>query len=645
MTQNASQSPSEFLLSEMEATWQWRIDTDPELAASLGLLSKRRSKHANDPRSPKSFQDRLAWVQFALKRIQDGITPDEVDELAPEEKLSYDLYLAQLTDYVNYTTRHKAYLMCINRMEGPQTDLPLYAKYLPLESKQQKVFYKDFLVGVPNQLDEIIELLKIGLSEKRTTAQVCLGGVVAQIRNMVDDKCQAFSDPIENCDFRDDHGEEEDWKKECLALVLESICPAFTKLGDYLEIDYIPNLRTEISSCEGYPNGEQYYKDCLEFHTTTTMTAADIHQLGFDEVERVKNEMEKIASDAGYEGRLEEYMEFLRTDAEFSPTSEESLCAHYRDITSRIAPAMLKLFYVHTLPRTPFQVTETPKAHASMAPAAYYLAGSSDPNGDARPGTFYVNTSELPTRRLYECESLALHEAIPGHHTQAAVQGENQNLPNFRRFCEDRRYFEAPCRFPFYTGYIEGWGLHSETLGEELGLYKKPSDKMGQLSMEALRSCRLVVDTGMHAFGWSADRALTYMLENTAMGEHDAKTEVTRYITWPGQATAYKSGERVFHRLRSKATTMLGDLFDPRDFYDVVLQCGPVPLSILESLVDDYIEKKKRSRPISAMTNNGNTHRDPRSNDGTSSESISFIDTMTFANWCKCCVVPGSCQA
>jgi len=612
----------------MASTWQFRIDTDPELAAALGLLSQRRSKHALDPRSPSSFQDRLAWVQGALQRIQDGITADQVEAFDAQDLLSYTLYLAQLTDYVVYTTKHKAYLMCINRLEGPQTDLPLYAKYLPLDSKEQRQFYKDFLEAVPVQLAEVTELLELGLAEGRTPPQVSFDGVVAQMRRMVDGKCESFSETIEK-------SEDEDWKKECIDLISDGICFAFTKLADFLESDYIPNLRTEISACNGYPDGEQYYKDCLHFHTTTTMSAAEIHQLGLDEVSRVKNEMEKIAANAGYAGKLEEYMKHLRTAPEYAPVSGESLCAHYRDITGRIAPAMLKLFHVRTLPRTPFQIVETPSAHAAMAPAAYYLAGSSDPNGGARPGTFYVNTSSLSQRRLYECESLALHEAIPGHHTQGAVQGENQALPDFRRFCEDRRYFEAPCRFPFYTGYIEGWGLHSETLGEELGLYEHPSDKMGQLSMEALRSCRLVVDTGMHAFDWSSDRALKYMLENTAMGEHDARTEVTRYITWPGQATAYKVGERVLHRLRTKAETALKDTFDPRDFYDVVLQCGPVPLNTLETLIDEYIER------IHDGQNRGDVGTKTSAD---SSKSASFVETMSFANWCKCCVVPGACQ-
>uniref|UniRef100_A0A7S3VEU0 DUF885 domain-containing protein n=1 Tax=Chaetoceros debilis TaxID=122233 RepID=A0A7S3VEU0_9STRA len=647
---------SALLHSEMAQLWQWRIDTDPELAASLGLLSQRRSTHALDPRSLTSFHQRLAWVKAALRRVQDGITQEEVEGcMTPQDQLSYKLYMTQLTDYVTYTSKHKAYMLCINRLEGPQTDLPLYAKYLPLESKENREFYKDFLQALPLQLKEITELLQIGLEEGRTTPQVSLDGVVPQIRRMVESTCQAFSDPIVNKvngkqkqgnvnvngNVNDDalNG----WKDECITLIENDICNAFTTFGDFLESDYIPNLRTEIACTKGYPDGEQYYKDCLNFHTTTDMTAEEIHQMGLEEVARVKQEMKRIAGcddDDDDDETYAKYMDHLRTSPEYTPASGEALCAHYRDIAGRIAPALLKLFHVRTLPRTPFQIVETPAAHASMAPAAYYLAGSSDPKGEARPGTFYVNTSELETRRLYECESLALHEAIPGHHTQAAIQGENTSLPDFRRYCEDRRYFEAPCRFPFYTGYIEGWGLHSETLGEELGLYEKPSDKLGQLSMEALRSCRLVVDTGMHAFGWTAERALQYMLDNTVMGEHDARTEVTRYITWPGQATAYKVGERFLQKLRREAETSLGDLFDPRDFYDVVLQCGPVPLSTLESLVHEYIEKKNSGDGDIASDDNP-TDRKTADQGGTSS---SFMESMSFANWCKCCVVPGACS-
>jgi len=492
------------------------------------------------------------------------------------------------------------------------------------------------LKAIPIQIDEVIGLLRQGLIEGRTPPRVSLGGVVDQIRSMVTGRMEAFSVPIQD---KFDLPAEKDLKKQCEELIHGSngVSAAFEKLASFLGDEYIPNLREDISAITVYPNGKQYYQDCLTFHTTTSMTPDEIHQLGLDEVARMRQSMEDIATEAGYDNQLDKYMEHLRTSAEYEPSSAEALCAHYRDITGRISPQLLEIFHLKTMPRLPFTIVETPAASASMAPAAYYLAGSAD-SASPRPGSFYVNASELATRRTYECEALALHEAVPGHHTQASIQGENDDLPDFRRYCEDRRYFEAPCRFPFYTGYIEGWGLHCETLGGELGLYKNPSDRMGQLSMEALRASRLVVDTGMAHMGWSLDKAKQYMLDNTAMGEHDALTEVTRYVTWPGQATAYKVGERYIHRLKEKAKEALGTEFDARDFYHVVLTAGPVPLSTLEELVDRYVAE---------VIQTGNNRKLSETSESTGekkpSDSGVFLELMTFANWCKCCVVPGTC--
>mmetsp|Transcript_6099 Transcript_6099/g.12749 ORF Transcript_6099/g.12749 Transcript_6099/m.12749 type:complete len:631 (-) Transcript_6099:62-1954(-) len=627
-------SPSVILHSEMASTWQWRLDTDPELAASLGLLSRRRSTHALDPRSLASFDSRLKWIEDALSRLIRSLSEEDVAGLSDEDRLSYTLYRAQLTDYVKYTKAHRGYLCCVNRLEGPQCDLALYARYLPVKTRPDREFYRNFLMAVPTQVSEIKELLRQGLVEGRTPPHISLEGVVDQIRGMIEGNMEAFSKPIANCFVLP---AEQDLKDECAKLI-DGIKDAYIDLAAFLEEEYVPNLRTDISAVTGYPDGKQYYSDCLAFHTTTDMSPEQIHQLGLDEVARMRQSMSDIAAEAGYGSRLEEYMEHLRTSSEFEPASAETLCAHYRDITGRISPELLKVFHLKTLPRLPFTIAETPAAGASMAPAAYYLAGSADA-ASARPGCFYVNTSDLPTRRTYECEALALHEAIPGHHTQAAVQGEMAELPAFRRYCEDRRYFEAPCRFPFYTGYIEGWGLHCETLGTDLGLYKNPSDKMGQLSMEALRACRLVVDTGMHAMGWSLEKAHKYMLENTAMGEHDSRAEVIRYVTWPGQATAYKVGERFLHRLRQKAEEELGASFDPRDFYHVVLTAGPVPLDTLEDLVDEYIASEKRGegekKDIESFKSGSPAVMLP---------DQAFLESMTFANWCKCCVVPGTCS-
>mmetsp|Transcript_27843 Transcript_27843/g.61314 ORF Transcript_27843/g.61314 Transcript_27843/m.61314 type:complete len:637 (-) Transcript_27843:2906-4816(-) len=626
-TASSSQSPSDFVAQEFAATWQWRIDTDPELAASLGMLSRRRSTHALDPRSPESFEQRLSWVDRALERIKKGITPEQVtNHLSKEERLSLDLYLEQLEDYTRYTRKYKSYLCCVNRLEGPQTDLALYCRYLPVKTRADREFYRDFLKAIPNQLREVRALLQQGLSERITPPRVSLSGVVNQLRGMVDSDLESFAKPIHEADL----------KKECEGLMLTAKA-AFGKFADFLQDDYVPNLRTEISASKGYPNGEEYYADCLRFHTTTSMTPKEIHQLGLEEVQRVRKEMEVIAANDGYRGKIDQYLAHMRTSPKFEPKSSLALLAHYRDITGRLYPALLSLFHTNSLPRQPLEITETPKASASMAPAAYYLAGSTDSNAP-RPGMFYVNTSKLATRRTYECEALALHEAIPGHHIQGAIQAEC-DLPEFRKFAEDRRYFEAPCRFPFYTGYIEGWGLHSETLGKELGLYKHPTDEFGQLSMEAIRCCRLVVDTGMHALDWSQEQAVQFMLENTAMGEHDARTEVARYITWPGQATAYKVGERFIRKMRDFVENELQNNFDVRDFYDIVLLCGAVPLEVLETRVKAYVNSERINAEAPKLQRLPEPARSLQKN-----ESKNIMNILTFVNWCKCCVVPGACQ-
>lgn len=505
------------LLAECASCWQWRIDTDPELAVAIGWLEKRRSTHALDPRSLESFEMRYRWVSKAQKRFDDLLARGDLSTVHKDLKLTAELYVDQLKDYVD-NFHHRSYLMCINRMEGVQTDLPLYASYLPMNTLSDYKFFESFIEAVPTQIDEVIILLKEGVKQNRTIPQVSMEGVSDTVRKIVTSKAAAFLAPLEKMT-----PEHSSLKQTIVAKINSSIPAAFQKLADFLDAEYTPNLSTEIASTIRYPEGEKFYADCLAFHTTTTMTPKEVHDLGLSEVNRINDEMKKVALEAGYDD-LNKYNEFLRTAEQFSPKDETSLLANYRDICGRIAPELLKIMHARDMPRTPFKITTTPAASAATAPAAFYLAGAGD-----RPGIFYANTSELSTRRTYECEALSLHEAIPGHHTQAAIMAENSNLQAFQRFQEDRRYFESPSRFPFYTGYIEGWGLHCESLGEELGLYNNPSDKMGMLSMEQLRACRLVVDTGMHAFGWSRDRALKFMLDNTAMAEHDAGCEVTRY--------------------------------------------------------------------------------------------------------------------
>jgi len=404
------------ILAECAACWQWRIDTDPELAVSIGWLEKRRSTHALDPRSLESFDQRLAWVTEAKKRFESLLAKNDLNSLPKDLKLTAELYLDQLNDYTN-NFKHRTFLSCVNRMEGPQTDLPLYAGYLPMNTSADYQFFSDFISAVPKQVDEVILLLKQGLKEKRTPPRVSMTGVSDTVRTIVTNKAASFLAPLDKIKDTDDQLNL-NLKREIADKISATVPPAFQKLADFLDNDYTPNLRTEIASTVGYPDGDNFYSTCLSFHTTTAMSPKEVHDLGLSEVARINSEMKKVAADAGFDD-VGKYNEYLRTAEEYSPSSVPALLAHYRDIAGRVAPEMLKLFHAKDLPRTPFKITATPEASAKTAPAAFYLAGAGD-----RPGIFYANTSELPTRRLFECEALTLHEAIPGHHTQAAIMSE-----------------------------------------------------------------------------------------------------------------------------------------------------------------------------------------------------------------------------
>ncbi|GMH94042.1 hypothetical protein TrST_g4058 [Triparma strigata] len=613
-------SPFDALFREC---WQWRLDVSPELAVSLGLLHERRSTHALDPRSVESFEQRLEYVRKSLASVKELVEKEGgMDAIPSSTKLSVELYVDQLETYLE-NSKYQSHLSCVNRLEGPQTDLPLYASYLPLNNKADFDFYLSFLSSVKKQNDEVLILLQMGIDTNHTPAKCSLDGVPAQFLSHVENGGEVFYKKIE---ASTSPYATEEVKAKAKALVQSEVVPSFQKFADFLNNVYVPALPEEIASTKRHPLGMEYYQACLSFHTTTNYTCQEVHDIGLAEVDRITSEMEKIAKEEGY-SNLDDYTKFLTTSPLFQPANEEALLARYRDTCGRISPALLKLFHVKTLPSTPFQIVPTPSPSNKTAPAAYYLAG-----GGSRPGTFYANTSSIKTRYTYETDALSLHEAIPGHHTQAAVSSETEGLEDFRKYAEDRRYFEAPARFPFYTGYIEGWGLHCEGLGTELGLYKTPADRFGRLSAEMLRAVRLIVDTGMHGLGWSWQRAFDLMMEKTAMSAQDAGVETTRYCTWPGQACAYKIGEIKINQLRKMFEEETGEEGDIRDFYHIVLTSGAVPLTVLEDKINELISNVKSGKKTEIEESKK------------ASSTDDFMSSMTFAMpaWCKCCVVPGS---
>ena len=302
------------------------------------------------------------------------------------------------------------------------------------------------------------------------------------------------------------------------------------------------------------------------------MTAQEIHDIGVKEVARIRSEMMVVIAQSGFDGSFEEFLTFLRTSPEFYYGSEEELLDAYRAICKK-ADAQLPKFFGR-LPRLPYGVKAIPDYQAPASPTAYYYPGS---QRAGRSGYFMANTYQLDTRPKYEMEALSIHEAVPGHHLQISLAQELEDIPMFRRHGG-------------YTSFVEGWGLYSEKLAEEMGFYEDPYSKFGQLTYEMWRACRLVVDTGMHAFGWTRDEAINYMSKNTAKTGNDIKVEIDRYIAWPGQALAYKIGELRIRDLRKRAEQAMGENFNIRDFHDVVLGDGAVPLDILERHVEQYIQ-------------------------------------------------------
>lgn len=366
-------------------------------------------------------------------------------------------------------------------------------------------------------------------------------------------------------------------------LITTKVNPALVNFRTFLEKEYIPAAREGIAWTE-MPNGKEWYKHMVRRHTTTTRTPEEIHEVGLKEVARIGEEMKKVREQVKFKGDAAAFNKFLLTDKQFYYTDKEALLAGYRDIAKRADAEMAKQF--KTIPRLPYGVREMPEYKAKDAPTAYYIGGSLE---TGRAGFFEANTYDLKARPKWGMEALTLHEAAPGHHTQIAVAQELPEMPEFRKH-------------EHYTAFVEGWALYAERLGEDMGFYKDPYSKYGQLSYEMWRAVRLVVDTGMHQFGWSRDKAIDYMMANLPKSRLETEVEIDRYITWPGQALAYKVGEMKIRELRSRAKAELGEKFDVREFHDEVLKNGALPLDVLDKSIEGWMLKKKTGKISKTQT-------------------------------------------
>jgi uncharacterized protein (DUF885 family) len=354
-------------------------------------------------------------------------------------------------------------------------------------------------------------------------------------------------------------------------IYLAKVAPSLSTLKEYLETVYLPECRTTVGA-SALPHGAEYYAFLVRWQTTTDLTPQQVHEIGLGEVRRLRAEMDGIIRTTGFSGTFAEFHTFLRTDPKFFYASPEELLDGYRVIAKKIDPALGRLF--GKLPRLPYGVLPVPDYRAPASPAAYYFSGAP---ATGRPGYFYANTYKVGVRPKWEMEALTLHEAVPGHHLQLSLAQEPEDLPEYRRHTG-------------FTAFVEGWGLYAESLGEELGFYRDPYSRFGQLTYDMWRSIRLVVDTGMHALGWSRDQAIQFFRENSGKSDQDIQVEVDRYIVWPAQALAYKIGQLKIRELRTLAERSLGVRFDVRAFHDSVLEQGALPLGELERRIRAWID-------------------------------------------------------
>ena len=548
--------------------WTYTIDVAPEFATYLGVPGYDMKW---TDLSPAAIAERRALTGRPLQVL----ASIDRSQLSPADQINYDLFKRQ-TEEALEGARFPTEFYQITQLNGIQQDAAQLFGMMPKQTAAQLENHFARLQALPAVVDQVIALLQEGLKRGVTPPQITLRDVAQQVHNQIPE--DAFKSPLLQ-GFNDlpatAAGEQSTQLRAAAAKTYaETVRPAFQRLEHFITTQYLPGAR-QIIAATALPDGAAFYAWRIKTQTSTDLTARQIHELGLSEVKRIRAEMEKVKAQAGFKGTMLEFFTYLQTDPKFFFTDKEDLMRAYRDIAKRADPQLMKLF--KTLPRTPYGVIPVPAYAEKSQTTAYYNPGAAD---TGRPGYFYANTYALETRPKWEMQPLTLHEAVPGHHLQISLAQELGDLPDFRRYGG-------------YTAFVEGWGLYSESLGEEMGFYTDPYDKFGQLTYEIWRAIRLVTDTGMHALGWSRQQAIDYFKINSSKPEHDIVVEIDRYIVWPGQALAYKLGELKIKELRAYATKELGQKFDVRLFHDEVLRYGAIPLSVLESRIKAWVATQK----------------------------------------------------
>ena len=549
----------------LDDEWKRGIQENPVYASYMG------DKSANQD-WPDISEGAVRERQKKTREVLEQIRSIDPQSLSIENQLNYRLFLYNYERSVR-GQKFDSHLLTFGQRGGIQLEHET-AEGLSFNTSQD---YKDWLVRLeklPTLIDQHINLGRLGIERKITAPNILMQRVANQIQlQLVDNPEESpffnvFIDIPENIQDR------ETIQSMARDVIKSKVIPAYYKLNDFFTEEYLPASRTTYGVLD-LPNGFEWYENLARYHTTTDLTPDEIHEIGLSEVERIRSEMQEVIDSLGFDGSFNDFLVFLRTDPQFYYETEDELLEAYLATSKKIDPEMVSLFKV--LPRTPYGIKPIPMESAPDTTTAYYMRPAAD---GSRAGYYYVNLYRPDVRPKYEIEVLSVHEAGPGHHLQIALAMELEGIPNFRKYSG-------------YTAYVEGWGLYSESLGYDIGLYSDPYSRFGALTYDMWRAVRLVVDTGMHYKGWTRQEAIDFFTANAAKTEQDIINEIDRYLVMPGQALAYKIGQLKILELKNKAKKQLGDDFDIKEFHHAVLSQGALPLAVLEENIETYLLEVK----------------------------------------------------
>ncbi len=557
-----------------KAEWERWLKEDPTLGTSIG-----------DPRYDDLWPDMslvaIVRSDAANRATLEKLNHIDVSGLSVADRMTYDIVKLQFEELAG-SMRFKPYIYAISHqgaLQGtasPQSSSEL-AEIAPFDTVRN---YENWIARLNTfgpYVDQVTALLEIGIRENRTQPCAVTSRITPQfdVQRVSNPTASPFYEPFKHMPASFSDADRQRLSAAGDQAIAKNVLPAMAKFEKFFKGRYVPACR-KTPGIDSTPDGAAFYRNRIAHFTTTDMSPEAIHALGLQEVARIHGDMDKVIAEVGFKGSFLEFCHYLRTDPKFFYTDPNDLMRGYMVIAKSIDPNLVKLF--GKLPRAPYGVRPIPDTSAPGSPTAYYQQPTND---GSRAGYFYVNLYRPDSRPKWEMETLTAHEAVPGHHLQGALQIEQgENLPMIRRMSS-------------FTAYIEGWGLYSESLGAELGLYTDPYQKFGRLTYDMWRAVRLVIDTGIHSMGWTRQQAIDYFAANAPKSQLDIESEVDRYISWPGQALAYKIGQLKILEMRTMAQQRLGDRFDIRSFHDLVLATGPVPLNMLQRNVENWVASKQ----------------------------------------------------